>query len=74
MTYRVETELTLFAAMLINYTLIIFEMRYRCTAGKCIQYEITTNDSSVYTLIMRKNTQVARAADPVTGAERCIHK
>uniref|UniRef100_A0A8R1XVA9 Protein kinase domain-containing protein n=1 Tax=Onchocerca volvulus TaxID=6282 RepID=A0A8R1XVA9_ONCVO len=46
------------------------KIRYRCTAGKCMQYEATTNDSSLYTLIMRKNTQVARAADPVTGAER----
>ncbi|CAG9531655.1 unnamed protein product [Cercopithifilaria johnstoni] len=46
------------------------KIRYRCTAGKCMQYEITTNDSSRYTLIMRKNTQVARAADPVTGTER----
>lgn len=64
----------LFAAILINYILIIFEMRYRCTAGKCMQYEATTNDSSLYTLIMRKNTQVARAADPVTGTEKYIHK
>ncbi len=49
-------------------------MRYRCTAGKCMQYEATTNDSSLYTLIMRKNTQIARAADPLTGTEKCIHK
>ncbi|KAM3725691.1 Eukaryotic translation initiation factor 2-alpha kinase [Dirofilaria immitis] len=46
------------------------KIRYRCTAGKCIQYEATTNNSSLYTLIMRKNTQVARAADPVTGTEK----
>ncbi|VDK83282.1 unnamed protein product [Litomosoides sigmodontis] len=46
------------------------KMRYRCTAGKCVQYEVTTNDSALYTLIMRKNTQVVRAADPVTGTER----
>uniref|UniRef100_A0A1I8ECZ3 PQQ enzyme repeat family protein n=1 Tax=Wuchereria bancrofti TaxID=6293 RepID=A0A1I8ECZ3_WUCBA len=46
------------------------KMRYQCTAGKCMQYETTRNDSSLYTLIMRKNTQVARAADPVTGTEK----
>uniref|UniRef100_A0A1I7V9C0 PRKR-like endoplasmic reticulum kinase n=1 Tax=Loa loa TaxID=7209 RepID=A0A1I7V9C0_LOALO len=46
------------------------KMRYRCTAGKCMQYETTTNDSLLYTLIMRKNTQVARAADPITGTEK----
>ncbi|KAL3982575.1 Protein kinase domain family protein [Acanthocheilonema viteae] len=46
------------------------KIRYRCTAGRCMQYEITTNDSSLYTLIVRKNTQIARAADPVTGIER----
>uniref|UniRef100_A0A0R3RLQ0 Protein kinase domain-containing protein n=1 Tax=Elaeophora elaphi TaxID=1147741 RepID=A0A0R3RLQ0_9BILA len=45
-------------------------MRYRCTAGECVQYGTITKDSSLYTLIMRKNTQVARAADPITGVER----
>uniref|UniRef100_A0A915PQ96 PRKR-like endoplasmic reticulum kinase n=1 Tax=Setaria digitata TaxID=48799 RepID=A0A915PQ96_9BILA len=46
------------------------QIRYQCTAGKCVQHEGTTNDSSLHTLIMRKNTQVARAVDPVTGAEK----
>ncbi|VDM98144.1 unnamed protein product [Thelazia callipaeda] len=46
------------------------KIRYRCTSGNCVQYEVTGSDPSFFTLIMRKNGQIARAADPVTGEEK----
>lgn len=37
-----------------------------------MKYETPPNNLPPYTLIMRKNTQVARAANPLTGAEKYI--
>lgn len=54
------------------YLIICFKIRYHCTAGKCEQYGVFESKFSPYTLIMRRSTQTARAADPFSGSERYI--
>uniref|UniRef100_F1KRI9 PRKR-like endoplasmic reticulum kinase n=1 Tax=Ascaris suum TaxID=6253 RepID=F1KRI9_ASCSU len=44
------------------------QVRYHCTTENCAQ--MATSNPSPYTLIIRRNTQVARAANLVTGSER----
>ncbi|KHN83160.1 Eukaryotic translation initiation factor 2-alpha kinase 3 [Toxocara canis] len=44
------------------------QVRYHCTSQKCAQ--MAASSRSPFTLIIRRNTQVARAADPITGCER----
>lgn len=44
------------------------QVRYHCSTENCEQ-RATTNQSP-HTLIIRRTTQIARAADPVTGSER----
>lgn len=44
------------------------EVKYRCTSGKCEQRVQTSTSSR--TLVITRSTQIARAADPLTGSEK----